>query len=98
MEFFSRHISLEDIYAVRQLVEPELAASVAEHLDKEDLRLLEQSVGHCSLQAFDDNDQAQCIQELDSHLVMADICANPVLAFFKIYSQPTGTHHYSRRT
>ena len=81
--FFSRHVSLEDIYAVRHLVEPELAASVAEHLDEEDLRLLEQSVGHCSLQAFDDNDQAQCIQELDSHLVMADICANPVLAFFQ---------------
>ncbi len=39
--FFSRNVSLEDIYAVRKLVEPELAASVAEHLDVEDLQLLE---------------------------------------------------------
>lgn len=80
--FFSRNVSLEDIYAVRKLVEPELAASVAEHLDEEDLQLLEQSVGHCSLHGFEDNDRAQRIQELDFHLVMADVCPNPVLAFF----------------
>ena len=28
------------------------------------------------------NDRAQRIQELDFHLVMADACPNPVLAFF----------------
>ena len=61
--FFSRNVSLEDIYAVRKLVEPELAASVAEHLDEEDLQLLEQSVGHCSLKGFEDNNRAQRIQE-----------------------------------
>ena len=41
-------MSLEDIYAVRKLEEPELAASVAEHLDEEDPQLLKQSVGYCS--------------------------------------------------
>ena len=70
--FFSRNVFLEDIYAVRKLVEPELAASVAEHLDEEDLQVLEQLVGHCSLYAFECNDRAQRIQELDFHLVMAD--------------------------
>ena len=93
--FFSRNVSLQDIYAVRKLVEPELAASVAEHIDGEDLQLLEQSVGHCSLQGFEGNDRAQRIQELDFHLVMADACPNPVLAFFKVYPQPSGTDHYS---
>ena len=39
--FFSRNVSLEDFYAVCKLVEPELAASGAEHLDEEDLQLLE---------------------------------------------------------
>ena len=80
--FFSRNVSLNDIYAVRKLVEPELAASVAAHLEEEDLQLLEQSVGNCSIQEFDDNDRVQRIQELDFHLVMADACPNPVLAFF----------------
>ena len=79
-------MSLEDIYAVRKLVEPELAASVAEHIDGEDLQLLEQSVGHCSLQGFEGNDRAQRIQELDFHLVMVNACPNPVLAFFQSLS------------
>ncbi|MGA1599234.1 MAG: FadR/GntR family transcriptional regulator [bacterium] len=80
--FFSRNVSIEDIYAVRKLVEPELAANVAQHLDEEDLALLEQSVGHCSIKGFESNDRAQRIQELDFHLVLADACPNPVLSFF----------------
>ena len=46
--FFHRNVSLEDIYALRKIIEPELAASVAGHLDSEDLELLEASVEHCS--------------------------------------------------
>ena len=48
---------MNDIYAVRKLVRPELAASVAAHLEEEDLQLLEQLVGRCSLQEFNDNDR-----------------------------------------
>ena len=54
---FSKNVSLNDIYAVRKLVRPELAASVAAHLEEEDLQLLEQLVGRCSLQEFNDNDR-----------------------------------------
>ena len=46
------------------------------------MQLLEKSVAHCSLHRFEGNDRAQRIQELDFHLVMANACPNPVLAFF----------------
>ena len=69
--FFKKR-SLDDIYNVRKLMEPKLAASVAEHPDEEDLQLLEKSAAHCSLHRFEGNDRAQRIQELDFHLVMAD--------------------------
>ena len=48
------------------------------------------------IQGFEGNDRAQRIQELDFHLVTADACPNPVLAFFtKLAPQPSGTYHHS---
>ena len=66
--FFHRNVSLEDIYALRKIIEPELAASVAGHLDSEDHPPASQ--------------REQRIQELDFHHVLADACPNPVLSFF----------------
>ncbi len=80
--FFSRNVSVEDIYAIRKVIEPELAASVAQHLEPEDLAHLEECVGHCAIEGFEASDRAQRIQELDFHLVLADACPNPVLSFF----------------
>ena len=80
--FFHRNVSLEDIYALRKIIEPELAASVAGHLDSEDLELLEASVEHCSEDHPPASQREQRIQELDFHHVLADACPNPVLSFF----------------
>ena len=81
--FFHRNVSLEDIYAPRKkVIEPELDASVAGHLDSEDLELLEASVEHCSEDHPPPSQREQRIQELDFHHVLADACPNPVLSFF----------------
>jgi|TARA_B100000315_G_scaffold118998_1_gene109028 DNA-binding FadR family transcriptional regulator len=80
--FFHRNISLEDIYALRKIIEPELAASVTGRLDDEDLELLEASVEHCSEDHPQGSQREQRFYELDFHHVLADACPNPILSFF----------------
>lgn len=81
--FYSRNLSLENIYAVRKLIEPQLADAVTGHLDEADIHRLEQCIDFCSCEPFDGSARhEQRIAELDFHDVLADACPNPVLAFY----------------
>ncbi len=80
--FFHRNISLQDIYALRKIIEPELAATVTGRLDGEDLELLEASVEHCSEDNPSGSQREERFHELDFHHVLADACPNPILSFF----------------
>lgn len=81
--FYSKNLSLRDIYAVRKLIEPELAEAVVGHLGEADFEALEHNVGFCSCAPLGaDANRMQRIAELDFHDVLADACPNPVLAFY----------------
>ncbi|SFC48678.1 DNA-binding transcriptional regulator, FadR family [Marinospirillum celere] len=71
-----------DIYRLRKLVEPELAALVVGRLTEEDLSLLEQLTEQCAQppQSLEERLQ-QRIAELDFHSVLAERCPDPLLAF-----------------
>ncbi|NVK40256.1 MAG: FadR family transcriptional regulator [Oceanospirillaceae bacterium] len=71
-----------DIYALRTLVEPEIAAQVTPLLTDEDLARLEALVERCAHPARDFDERiAQRIAELEFHVVLAERCANPLLSF-----------------
>ena len=80
--FFFQDMTIQQVYAVRRLLEPELAATVARSLTAEDLDALEASVNLCSHPAADQAaDHRQRIAELDFHDILANACRNPFLAF-----------------
>ncbi|WP_027855607.1 FadR/GntR family transcriptional regulator [Marinobacterium litorale] len=71
-----------EIYALRTLVEPEIAALAAERLNQDDLAKLEALVERCRApaQSFDER-MEQRIAELEFHVVLAQRCDNVMLAF-----------------
>jgi len=80
--FFFRNPTISDIYALRRILEPEMAASVAGRLDADDFKRLEQT-----MQIYIDppkdleEERLQRHAELDFHAILADCCPNPILAF-----------------
>jgi len=81
--FLFRTPSITDIYAVRCELEPELAASVAGHLNEDDFARLERT-----MRLYDappetaEEEYQQRMAELDFHSVLAELCPNPVLALY----------------
>ncbi|OIQ89995.1 pyruvate dehydrogenase complex repressor [mine drainage metagenome] len=70
-----------DLYALRKLVEPELAAAVVGRLDAADFARLEDLVALCvPAAATPEARQAQRMAELEFHTVLALRCDNPLLA------------------
>ncbi|MBV1789837.1 FCD domain-containing protein [Marinobacterium sp. D7] len=71
-----------EIYALRTLIEPEIAALATPRLSAEDLDALEQLVSRCEAppQTFDER-MAQRIAELEFHVLLAQRCDNAMLAF-----------------
>ncbi len=81
--FYSQHITLADIYAVRKILEPQLADSVVGRLSDAHLIALEYTVGICAGEPLGGAEgRRQRIAELDFHDVLADACPNPVLSFY----------------
>lgn len=77
-----QHPTGPDIYRLRKLVEPELAALVVHDLTEEDLQQLEQLTEQCAQPPVDlEQRLAQRIAELDFHSVLAERCKDPLLAF-----------------
>lgn len=76
------HFDGHDIYQLRKILEPELAASVVGRLEEAHFRLLEQSIDECRQEPRDENElRKQRVAELEFHNLLADVCPNPILAF-----------------
>lgn len=71
-----------DIYALRTLIEPQIAVLATPRLTEEDLNTLEALINRCEIvpKTFDERIE-QRIAELDFHVLLAQRCGNPMLAF-----------------
>ena len=80
--FYFQELDLRQVYAVRKLLEPELAALAATRIDDASLAALEGSVALCSHPPVDlEMEHRQRMVELDFHDILATVCPNPFLAF-----------------
>jgi GntR family transcriptional repressor for pyruvate dehydrogenase complex len=81
--FFFAQPTIGDIYALRRLLEPEMAASLAGQLSEADFQRL-----NATIRLYDHPPESlgeeyrQRLAELDFHSVLAELCPNPVLGFF----------------
>ncbi|MEM7221845.1 MAG: FCD domain-containing protein [Pseudomonadota bacterium] len=81
--FFFSQPTISDIYALRKLLEPELAASLVGRLDEADFERLK-----ATIRVYDHppanlgEEYRQRLAELDFHAVLAELCPNRVLGFF----------------
>lgn len=80
--FFFRNPTIGDIYALRRILEPELAASIIGRLDDADFKRLERTM-QIYLEPPQDleEERLQRHAELDFHAILVDYCPNPVLGF-----------------
>lgn len=77
-----QHLDGLQIYQMRKLVEPELAASVVGCLTDAQVQALEDNVLACSRRPSDEEEQLEQRRlELEFHNILADACPNPLLAF-----------------
>jgi DNA-binding FadR family transcriptional regulator len=73
--FFFQPVDLDDIYAMRRLLEPELAAIAAVTLSDEDLSALEANIHNCcGLSA-----EARGAEDLEFHDILARACPNTLM-------------------
>jgi DNA-binding FadR family transcriptional regulator len=79
---FFREMDVAQIYAVRRLLEPELAAGAVPHLTEEHFQALERSIATCSPQpASEAEARAQRQEDLHFHDVLAAANPNTLLRF-----------------
>jgi DNA-binding FadR family transcriptional regulator len=79
---FFRNVSMEDVYAVRLLTEPELAAGAVPFLTKDDFQTLERSIEICSQPPATEQAALEQRQEdLRFHDVLARANPNSLLRF-----------------
>jgi GntR family transcriptional regulator, transcriptional repressor for pyruvate dehydrogenase complex len=80
--FFFKNPTIRDIYTLRKLLEPELAASVVGRLTDANFRHLESTM---RIYAYPPEnlveERLQRHAELDFHSILASLCPNPVLGF-----------------
>jgi len=80
--FFFNQPGIGDIYALRRLLEPELAASVVGHLRESDFKRLNDTVRLYDHKPVNQGEEyRQRLAELDFHAVLAELCPNRVLGF-----------------
>lgn len=75
--FFFQPVDLDDIYAMRRLLEPELAAIAAVTLSEEDLSALEANIHTCG--GPDLSAEARGAEDLEFHDILARVCPNTLL-------------------
>jgi GntR family transcriptional regulator, transcriptional repressor for pyruvate dehydrogenase complex len=79
---FFRELDVAQIYAVRRLLEPELAAGAVPHLTEQHFSALEQSIETCAPQpASKEQAMAQRQEDLHFHDVLASANPNALLRF-----------------
>lgn len=80
---FTRELSIEHIYALRKVLEPQVAVSAIGHIDEAGFSRLHQLIRVYDHPPADEQERwDQRMAELDFHHVVAGYSANPLLAFF----------------
>lgn len=80
--FYFQHLTIDDVYQIRAVLEPELAASLAGGLSEEQLRALE-DVMTCYREPARsaEEERQQHIASLKFHALLAEMSGNPLLRF-----------------
>ncbi|VVD68128.1 GntR family transcriptional regulator [Pandoraea horticolens] len=79
---FFKEVSIDDIYTVRQLLEPELAAGAVPHLTEADFEALEHNMACCSPASHDRRELLRQRQaDVDFHDILAAANPNSFLRF-----------------
>lgn len=80
--FYFQQLSIDDIYQIREALEPELAASLAGRLDAAQLAALEAVMTGYAQPARDaEEEREQHIASLRFHALLAEMSGNPLLRF-----------------
>lgn len=80
--FYFKDLTIGDIYQLRQLLEPELAASLAGKLPEDVLESLEKNIAEYSEPAATlDEERHQHVASLRFHAILAEQAGNPLLGF-----------------
>jgi DNA-binding FadR family transcriptional regulator len=78
---FFKEVTIDDIYAVRQRLEPELAAGAVPHLSDADFEALEHSISCCDPTSSHENLLQQRREDVNFHDILAAANPNPFLRF-----------------
>lgn len=80
--FYFEHLSIDDIYQIRQALEPELAATLAGRLSDTQLAALEEVMARYSEPArTSEEEREQHVASLRFHALLAEMSGNPLLRF-----------------
>jgi DNA-binding FadR family transcriptional regulator len=80
---FFKDVTVHDIYALRRIVEPELAAGAVPHISEAQIAALERSIDTCAPQPTSgEHALAQRQEDLHFHDILAEANPNPLLRFF----------------
>jgi DNA-binding FadR family transcriptional regulator len=78
---FFQEVTIDDIYTVRQMLEPELAAGAVPHLTDADFEALEHSIACCDPTQSSDDLVSQRREDVNFHDILAAANPNPFLRF-----------------
>ena len=78
---FFQDVTIDSIYAVRQLLEPELAAGAVAHLTEADFEALEHSIACCNPASSSEDLVSQRREDVNFHDILAAANPNPFLRF-----------------
>lgn len=80
--FYFEQLTIDDIYQIREVLEPELAANLAGHLSEAQLGTLEEVMTRYAVPArTPEEEREQHIASLKFHATLAEMSGNPLLRF-----------------
>lgn len=80
--FYFQHLTIDDIYQIREALEPELAASLAGRLTAAQLAALEEVMTRYAEPATtDEEEREQHVASLRFHALLAEMSGNPLMRF-----------------
>lgn len=78
---FFKDVTIEDIYAARRVLEPELAAGAVPHLTEADFAALDHSIACCDPISSQEDMLSQRREDVNFHDILAAANPNPFLRF-----------------